>query len=143
VSRKESSKSLAPNSSRQLPPNSLPTLSFRLARHTSCHYQNRYVTQYRGVESFSDGLLSQDIEAFRPLLTVLRTFIHGKHIAEPFRTVVEKNLLKTRPDVLVNAKCNTMDEYILRAQSYGLVAQVGHGKASRLRLLENSGLAFT
>lgn len=88
-------------------------------------------------------LSEKDIEAFRPLLTVLRTFIHGKHIAEPFRTVVEKHLLKTKPDVLTDAKCNTMDEYILRAQSYGLVAQIGHGKASRLRLLENSGLAFT
>lgn len=33
-----------------------------------------------------------------------------------------------------------MDDYILRAQSYGLIAQVGNGNAARLRLLENSGL---
>jgi len=54
--------------------------------------------------------------------------------------VVEKNLAKTRPDVLIAARCHTMDDYILRAQSYGLIAQVGNGKAARLRLLENSGL---
>ncbi|CAG7849986.1 SubName: Full=Uncharacterized protein {ECO:0000313/EMBL:CCA67294.1} [Serendipita indica DSM 11827] len=87
-------------------------------------------------------LSEEDVEPFRPLLNILRTFIHSKHIAEPFRTVVEKNLLKVKPDVLFASKCNTMDDYILRAQSYGLIAQVGYGKAARLRLLENSGLAL-
>jgi hypothetical protein len=80
------------------------------------------------------------VEPFKPLLAILRTFIHGKHIAEPFRTVVEKNLIKARPDVLSASRCHTMDDYILRAQSYGLIAQVGNGNAARLRLLENSGL---
>lgn len=73
----------------------------------------------------------------------MRTFIYQKHIAEPFRTVVEKNLLKTKGDILLSAKCKTMDDYIQRAQSYGLIAQVGFGKAARLRLLEHSGLALS
>ncbi|KAG8857495.1 hypothetical protein FRB91_011306 [Serendipita sp. 411] len=86
-------------------------------------------------------LTEADIEPFKPLITILRSFIHGKkRIAEPFRTVIERNLLKARPDILEAANCNTMDEYILRAQSYGLIAQIGFGNASRLRLLENSGL---
>ncbi|KAG8830385.1 hypothetical protein FRC17_004943 [Serendipita sp. 399] len=86
-------------------------------------------------------LTEADIEPFKPLIAILRTFIHGKkRIAEPFRSVIEKNLLKARPDILEAANCNTMDDYILRAQSYGLIAQIGFGNASRLRLLENSGL---
>jgi hypothetical protein len=85
-------------------------------------------------------LSEADVEPFKPLLTVLKTFIHGKHIAEPFRSVVEKNLLRSCPGILADSGCYSMDEYVLRAQSYGLIAQVGYGKAARLRLLENSGL---